>query len=134
MKQRKTMKTKLKFANPQTNIIYDSLITRYGRATIDKKELATELNVSNATIDRHIRNGYNLPPYKKIGDPEVKNATMRWLLLDVAIFLSEGKVDMNHDLSFEMPELDLGKTDDFDFDVPVVELDIPDVELGKLDE
>ena len=67
-------------------LIYDDLRTRY-KASLSKKNLADELDVSIATIDRYIANGLGLPPYKKLG--KAKNAKVVFNIIDVAEFLAD---------------------------------------------
>ena len=73
--------------NNQTQLIYNDLRTRYKKATLSKAEIAHELGVSIATLDRYIKNGYGIPNYKKIG--KAKNGRLIFNIIDVAEFLSQ---------------------------------------------
>jgi len=75
--------------NNQTQLIYNDLRTRYKKATLSKAEIAYELGVSIATLDRYIKNGYGLPNYKKIGNSKAKNGRLIFNIIDVAEFLSQ---------------------------------------------
>ena len=68
--------------------IYKYLIEKYQRIVINKKELASEMNVSVATINLYITKGINVPHYKKLG--KSKNAKVVFHISDVADFLSKG--------------------------------------------
>jgi len=70
----------------QQELILKDLQTRYKRATISKREMAHELNISYSTIDGWIARGYGLPSYLKCG--KAKNAKILFSLIDVAEFLS----------------------------------------------
>ena len=73
--------------NQQQELIYQDLQTRYKRATISKRELATELGISYSTIDGYISKGYGIPNYKKLGT--AKNAKVVFNIIDVSEFLSQ---------------------------------------------
>ena len=73
--------------NQQQELIYNDLKTRYKRATISKREMATELNISYSTIDGYIAKGYGIPNYKKLGT--AKNAKVVFNIIDVSVFLSQ---------------------------------------------
>ncbi len=72
----------------QTNyeLIYTYLKEKYMRATIGKKELASELGVALGTIDLYMSRGMGVPPYKKLGDKP--NSRVVFSIVDVAQFLS----------------------------------------------
>ena len=70
----------------RTQLIYDDLRTIY-KASLSKKNLADELDVSISTIDRLIANNLGLPPYKKLG--KAKNAKVVFNIIDVAEFLAD---------------------------------------------
>jgi len=72
--------------NNRTQLIYDDLRTRY-KASLSKKNLADELDVSISTIDRNIAHNLGLPPYKKLG--KSKNAKVIFNIIDVAEFLAD---------------------------------------------
>lgn len=71
----------------QQSHILQELQTRYKRATISKREMAHELNISYSTIDGYISRGYGLPSYIKMG--KAKNAKVVFSLIDVSEFLSQ---------------------------------------------
>jgi len=73
--------------NPQQTLIYDELKLKYNRATISKREMAHELNISYSTIDNYLAKGYGTPNYKKLGT--AKNAKVVFNIIDVAEFLSQ---------------------------------------------
>lgn len=73
--------------NPQQTLIYDELKLKYNRATISKREMAHELNISYSTIDNYIAKGYGICNYKKLGN--AKNAKVVFNIIDVAEFLSD---------------------------------------------
>ena len=73
--------------NQSQELIYQDLQTRYKRATISKREMAHELNISYSTIDGYIARGFGLPNYKKLGT--AKNAKVVFSLIDVSKFLSQ---------------------------------------------
>lgn len=70
----------------QQDKIYDELRNKYGRMTISKSEMSSELGISNSTLDLYISKGIGLPNYKKLGT--AKNAKVIFNLLDVAEFLA----------------------------------------------
>ena len=73
--------------NPQAQLIYQDLKTRYKKASRSKSELAVELGVSISTIDKYKKDGIGLPNYKKLGN--AKNAKIIFNIIDVANFLSQ---------------------------------------------
>ncbi len=77
----------LKFTNPQAELIYQDLKSRYNKASINKKEIAHELDVSTSTIDLYISKGVGIPNYKKLGT--AKNAKVIFNIIDVAEYLSQ---------------------------------------------
>lgn len=77
----------LKFSNPQTELVYQDLKSRYNKATLTKKELANEFTVSTSTIDLYISKGIGIPNYKKLGT--AKNAKVIFNIIDVAEYLSQ---------------------------------------------
>lgn len=77
----------LKFTNPQTELVYQDLKSRYNKATLTKKELANEFTVSTSTIDLYISKGIGIPNYKKLGT--AKNAKVIFNIIDVAEYLSQ---------------------------------------------
>lgn len=77
----------LKFTNPQTELIYQDLKSRYNKATLTKKELANEFTVSTSTIDLYISKGIGIPNYKKLGT--AKNAKVIFNIIDVAEYLTQ---------------------------------------------
>ncbi|KAB7884976.1 hypothetical protein [Poseidonibacter ostreae] len=77
----------LKFTNPQTELVYQDLKSRYNKATLTKKELANEFTVSTSTIDLYISKGIGIPNYKKLGT--AKNAKVVFNIIDVAEYLSQ---------------------------------------------
>lgn len=77
----------MKFTNPQTELIYQDLASRYNRATLHKRDLAKELNCSTSTIDLAIQKGIGVPNFKKLG--KAKNARVVFNIIDVAEFLSQ---------------------------------------------
>ena len=76
----------LKFTNPQTELVYQDLKSRYNKATLTKKELANEFTVSVSTIDLYISKGVGVPNYKKLGT--AKNAKVIFNIIDVAEYLT----------------------------------------------
>lgn len=70
-----------------TQVIYDFLKKEYKRATISKRELANELNVSMSTIDLYISKNIGIPPYKKLGNKP--NSKVVFNIIDVAEFLAQ---------------------------------------------
>ena len=77
----------LKFKNPQTELVYQDLKSRYNKATLTKKELANAFTVSTSTIDLYISKGIGIPNYKKLGT--AKNAKVVFNIIDVAEYLSQ---------------------------------------------
>lgn len=77
----------LKFTNPQSELIYQDLKSRYNKSTINKKEIANEFGVSPSTIDLYISKGVGIPNYKKLGT--AKNSKVVFNIIDVAEFLSQ---------------------------------------------
>ena len=77
----------LKFTNPQTELVYQDLKSRYNKATLTKKELANEFTVSTSTIDLYISKGIGIPNYKKLGT--AKNAKVVFNIIDVAEYQSQ---------------------------------------------
>jgi len=73
--------------NPQAQLIYQDLKTRYKKASLSKTELAQELGVSLSTIDKYKKDGIGLPNYKKLGN--AKNAKVIFNIIDVANYLSK---------------------------------------------
>ena len=77
----------MKFSNPQTELMYQDLKSRYNKATISKKEYANEVGSSVSTIDLYISKGVGIPNYKKLGT--AKNARVRFNIIDVAEYLTQ---------------------------------------------
>ena len=73
--------------NQNTQLIYNDLKERYGKATLSKREMANELGISYSTIDGYIAKGYGIPNYLKLG--KAKNAKVVFNIIDVATFLSQ---------------------------------------------
>jgi len=61
------------------------LQSRYKKSTLTKKELSIELNVSQQTIDRNIKNKIGVPNY--IRTSTGKNASYLFPIVEVAKFL-----------------------------------------------
>lgn len=70
--------------------IYQSLVSKYNKQALNKKELAQELGYSVFAIDRKISDGRDLPAYKKTG--ESKNASVIFPLFEVARYLASGNI------------------------------------------
>jgi hypothetical protein len=77
----------MEFQNPQTQLMYQDLKSRYNKATLTKKELAKEFTVSTSTIDLYISKGIGIPNYKKLGT--AKNAKVVFNIIDVAEYLTQ---------------------------------------------
>ncbi len=77
----------MEFTNPQAELTYQDLKSRYNKATINKKELANEFGVCLATIDLYMQKGMGIPNYKKLGSS--KNAKVVFSIIDVAEYLSQ---------------------------------------------
>lgn len=50
----------------KTEEIYNYLYSKYKKATIGKKEMATELGISSSTLDSYIARGIGIPESKEI--------------------------------------------------------------------
>ena len=70
-----------------TEHIYKYLQLKYKRATIGKKEIATELGISPSTVDLYISKGMGIPPYRKLGT--AKNAKVVFNIVDLAEYLTQ---------------------------------------------
>ncbi len=70
-----------------TEHIYEYLQVKYKRATIGKKEIATELGISPSTVDLYISKGMGIPPYRKLGT--AKNAKVVFNIVDLAEYLTQ---------------------------------------------
>ena len=70
-----------------TEHIYKYLQIKYKRATIGKKEIATELGISPSTVDLYISKGMGIPPYRKLGT--AKNAKVVFNIVDLAEYLTQ---------------------------------------------
>jgi DNA-binding XRE family transcriptional regulator len=57
----------------------------YKKATMTKKEVAHELNVSESTISNRISKGIDLPNYKKLG--KEKSAKVVFPIVEVARYI-----------------------------------------------
>jgi len=77
----------LKFSNPQTELIYQDLKSRYNKATLSKKEYANEVGSSVSTIDLYMQKGAGVPNYKKLGT--AKNEKVIFNIIDVAEYLTQ---------------------------------------------
>ncbi len=71
----------------KTEEIYNYLYSKYKKATIGKKEMATELGISPSTLDLYISRGMGIPEYRKLG--EAKNSKVIWTLHSLAYFLTD---------------------------------------------
>ena len=60
---------------------------KYEKATLTKKELAWELNISESSINQRISQALDLPNYKKLGSG--KGAKVVFPLIEVARYLTE---------------------------------------------
>ena len=67
--------------------IYEYLKSKYKRAVIGKKELASELGISPSTVDLYISKGMGIPSYRKLG--VAKNAKVVFTLVDLADYLTQ---------------------------------------------
>ncbi len=67
-------------------VIYNEMSLRYEKATLTKKELAVELNISESTINLNMNKGVGIPEYVKLGD--AKNSKVIFPILEVAKFLN----------------------------------------------
>lgn len=74
-----------------TQITYDYLRHKYKRATMGKKEMASELGVSLSTLDLYISKGIGLPKYKKAS--KAKNARIIFNIYDVAVYLTSDQIE-----------------------------------------
>lgn len=70
--------------------IYDSLVAKYKKQALNKKELASELGYSVSAINKKIEDGRDLPGYIKMGDH--KSATVRFPIFQVAEYLSAANI------------------------------------------
>ncbi len=70
---------------------YKYLLTKYNRATINKKEMAVELGIVLSTLNLYMQRGYGTPRYKKLGNKP--NSRVVFILVDVAAFLSSGLIE-----------------------------------------
>lgn len=61
------------------------LKSTYKKATLTKKEVAHELNVSESTISNRISKGIDLPNYKKLGNE--KSAKVVFPIIELAKYL-----------------------------------------------
>lgn len=76
----------MQFETLEIEQIYDELSERYKKATLTKKELANEINLSTYSIDKYMAKGYGLPNYKKLGN--AKNGSVIFPIIEVAKFLA----------------------------------------------
>ncbi len=67
--------------------IYEYLLAKYKRATIGKKELATELGISPSTVDLYISKGMGIPSYRKLGT--AKNAKVVFSIAALSDYLTQ---------------------------------------------
>ena len=67
--------------------ILSNLQEKYMRATLTRKEVATELGLSLRTIDNMIKDGGVLPQPLRLG--EGKKPTVRFRLIDIANFIAD---------------------------------------------
>ena len=70
-----------------TEHLYEYLQAKYKRATIGKKEIATELGISPSTVDLYISKGMGIPPYRKLGT--AKNSKVVFNIVDLAEYLTQ---------------------------------------------
>ena len=77
--------------NKMEEYILKELQEKYMRATLTKKEVATELGLSLKTIDNMIKDGSILPNPLKIGSS--KNSPVRFRLIDIANFIIDAFED-----------------------------------------
>jgi transposase len=75
----------------ETQNIYEYLLKKYNRATINKKELAQEMNISISTIDSYISSGTGIPKYKKATN--AKNARLLFNIYNVATYLTSNQIE-----------------------------------------
>jgi len=68
-------------------LIFSGLSAKYQKATLSKSEVATELGLSTATLDRYLALGEILPPHHKLG--EAKTAKVIFSIIDIAEFLQK---------------------------------------------
>lgn len=66
--------------------ILQFLTKKYNKATLTKKEVATELGLSLRTIDNLIKDGRNLPQPFKVGAG--KKSSVRFNIIDIAEFIA----------------------------------------------
>ena len=66
--------------------IHNDLNQRYNKATLTKKELASELGVSVSSINSYIVKGTGIPEYIKVGTG--KNGKVLFPLVNLVSYLS----------------------------------------------
>lgn len=74
------------FSSNIAKLLYDDLHSRYKNATISKKDLAKEMNISMSTLDNYMALGIGIPEYIKLG--EGKNARVIFTIVSVAEYLA----------------------------------------------
>ena len=67
-------------------LLMSELTKRYGKSTLTKKELCTELGIGLSTLNAYMKDGIRIPNYKKIGS--ASNAKVLFNVADVAEYLT----------------------------------------------
>ena len=73
--------------NSKIELLTQTLVTKYGKTTITKKELCLEFGIGLSTLNQYMKDGIQIPNYKKIGT--ASNAKVLFNVIDVAEYLSE---------------------------------------------
>ena len=72
--------------NPQAKLLTNTLVTKYGKTTLTKKDLCIEMSIGLSTLNAYMKDGIKLPNYKKIGS--ATNAKVLFNVADVAEYLT----------------------------------------------
>lgn len=70
-----------------SQIIRNDLLSKYGKSTISKIELANEMGIGLSTLNKYLSEGIGLPEYKKVGTS--KNSRVLFPIQAVAEFLAD---------------------------------------------
>ena len=73
--------------NSKVELLTQTLVTKYGKTTITKKELCSEFGIGLSTLNQYMKDGIQIPNYKKIGT--ASNAKVLFNVIDVAEYLSD---------------------------------------------
>lgn len=73
--------------SPHIQLLTQTLVAKYGKTTLSKRELCSEFGIGLSTLNQYMKDGIQIPNYKKIGT--ASNGKVLFNVIDVAEYLSD---------------------------------------------